>query len=60
MILKMGGLRTFGWVVRLLYEVNEPLGSHETLKERLILSHILDIVVKVEDIVGTVSSQSAC
>jgi len=41
--------------VRLLDEVDETLSPHEALEERLILSHVLDVVLKVEDVVGAVA-----
>lgn len=37
----------------LLDEVDEALSSNEALKEGLILAHILHIVLKVEDFIGT-------
>ena len=49
--LRWGG----GVVVGLLDEVDEALGSDEALKEGLILTDVLHVVLKVEDLIRTTS-----
>jgi len=41
--------------VRLLNEIDEALCPNEPLKERLVLSHVLDVVIKVKDVVGAIA-----
>lgn len=40
-------------------EIDEGLGLNETLEKWLILSHVLHIVLKVENVVGAVASQAS-
>lgn len=47
--LRWGG----GFVVGLLDEVDEALGSDEALEEGLVLTDVLHVVLKVEDLIRT-------
>jgi hypothetical protein len=42
--------------VSLLNEVNKALSANESFEEGLVLSHILDIVLEIENLVSAASS----
>lgn len=46
-------------VVGLFDEVDEGLGPHKLLKEALVLSHVLDVQVEVEDVIGRPLSEES-
>lgn len=42
----------------LLNEIDESLRLYESLEERLVLSHVLNIVLKVKNIICTVATEA--